>query len=190
MSRPLFPRSPAPRPGHYRIAPSWPGELSRFGSGRALRVRTGAPGVSWYRIEIGYRVAASSVCVLEQTLHQLDGAGEVDLVDFISRTHRGLKVGTGQAGVTTYDLPATESSDHHVSLDGTELLSGWSVSPGTGSNGRDQLVLTTAPEGQAITVDLVGHRVYVAFLALEELTIEHPAHAYADIDGLTLWSVS
>jgi hypothetical protein len=152
-------------------------------------VRTGAPGLVWYRIEIGYRIPVDSVCVVEQQLHQLDGAGEVDLVDFIRRAHRGLDVGTGQAGVTTYDLPATESADHRVYLDGTEQLSGWSITPGAGENGRDQVAFVVAPEGQAITVDLVGHRVYVAFLALEDVILSYPAQAYADLEGVTLWSV-
>lgn len=190
MSRPLYPRSPAPRPGHYRIAAIKPGELSHFGSGRALRLRTGAPGVTWYRIEIGYRAGVDTVAVLEQIWHDVDGMGEVDLVDFVPRAHRGLGVDTGQAGVTSYDLPATESSDHKIFLNGTEQLSGWSISQGSGLNGRDQVVFTTAPAGQAITVDLVGSRVFIAWFAFEELGLELPARTYADIETVILWSVA
>lgn len=72
-----------------------------------------------------------------------------------------LEAGYGDGSEDEFDLPGVETASHAVYFDGVSQATGWSVSAGAGTDGRDLLVFTSAPTaGVRITVDFAGVRAW------------------------------
>lgn len=87
-------------------------------------------------------------------------------------THTKAYVGVGNASATIFTLPAKQgSTGHAVYLNGSILLSGWTVS-NDGANLRQRITFTAAPAaGAIIRVTFTGQRAFVGRFASDELVI-------------------
>lgn len=85
-----------------------------------------------------------------------------------------ISMGTGTAALT-YDAPGDTITGETVYLNGVAQSSpaDYSLSAGTGKNGRDQVVFTGSVSGQAITIKFTGYRCFTARFINESLPFTH-----------------
>jgi len=91
-------------------------------------------------------------------------AGAYEAFNFFhpwSDTYDGEYVGTGDGSTTVFNLPAENSSDYTVYVDGVEQTGGgddYTFSAGGGTDGADKITFTSAPAaGKRITYDFTGN---------------------------------
>jgi len=79
---------------------------------------------------------------------------------YASNTYEGEYVGTGDDSTTVFNLPAKNSSDYTVYIDGVEKSGGgvdYTFGEGTGADGADKITFVAAPAaGDRITYDFTG----------------------------------
>ena len=81
----------------------------------------------------------------------------------VERAWYGEFVGIGDGATTTFDLGCKNTTSWTVYLDGVAQTTGVSLSSGTGENGSDQIVFSTAPgNGVLITADYTGLKRFLA----------------------------
>jgi len=79
---------------------------------------------------------------------------------YAANTYEGEYVGTGDGSTTVFNLPAKNSSDYTVYVNGVEKSGGgvdYTFGEGTGTDGADKITFVAAPAaGDRITYDFTG----------------------------------
>jgi hypothetical protein len=92
-----------------------------------------------------------------------------------SNTYSGEYVGTGDGLMLAFDLPAVNSTDHKLYVDGAEQEAGiaYTFSAAGGADGADRVTFAVAPnDGTRITCDFTGNLKIRARFAEDNMTYQ------------------
>lgn len=155
-----FPRTLPPDQGSYRQQPISNTFLRslEFASRITTRAKLGNP--RW-RFSAAWQDEASTLTAVLEFLRARQRGETFTWFDPspAATAWKQLEVGYGNASTTTFDLPGVETTAHAIHFDGVLQPSGWSVSAGAGTDGRDRLSFVSPPSsGARITADFTGVR--------------------------------
>lgn len=140
----------------YVIEPQWKTLITEFDSGEEQRRQKWI--YSKYNVRIGFTgLSATAAGNIYEFYQARRGAYEAfHFFDYYSATHSGLYVGTGDSTTLIFDIPAKQTSNRAIYLNGAETTS-VSYTTASGTDGSDQVTFTGAPTStEIITTDFAG----------------------------------
>lgn len=169
----LFPRTWYPRLGLNRQQIAGNVLKSNITSGRILRVSRWPSGYERWRFtfdKLGQDTLLDDIF----TFHHDQGGSltAFDLADYLTWVwDYKISFGTGTAALT-YDLPGDEITAETIYVNSIAQSdpADYSISAGTGTNGRDQVVFTGSVNGQALEIKFAGKRFFTAHFEDDTLT--------------------